>query len=211
MPWDEFVGMLTECQARGFGESRIRARAGRRARISDSRGAGGKRSVSVWGASADILPLRRGGRADGVPGRVRPDAVSVSFCRDGKCGGRESNRGGMSGKLPENAVPEGFGTLSNGRFSSLRQENSVFAERSFFLSAKNFVFVRMAFCIFLECELQICGFWRIFMRYGCIGGAFFLILRCGKTPLTCHFVSPWRRAEVCSGTVRNEIKMVLNL
>ena len=80
-------------------------------RIRDSRGADGRRSVKRWGALADILPLRRGGRADGVPGRVAERAVSVSFCRDGKCGGRESNRGGMSGKLPENGVRPGSDDL----------------------------------------------------------------------------------------------------
>lgn len=153
-----------------------------------SRG-GRKAECQRSGALADILPLRRGGRAGGVPGRVRPDAASVSFCRGAKCGGLVPNREKMSGKLPKNAVPEGFGALSNVRFSSLRQEISVFEAGNFRLSAKKFVFVRMAFCIFAECGLQICGFWRIFMRYGCIGGAFFLILRCGRTPFSCHFVS----------------------
>ena len=147
-----------------------------------SRG-GRKAECQRSGALADILPLRRGGRAGGVPGRVAERAVSVSFCRDGKCGGRELNRGGMSGKLPKNAVPEGFGALSNGRFSSLRQEISVFEAGNFRLSAKKFSFFRMAFCIFAEYGLQICGLWRIFMRNDTQTGRFSGFCGAGKRPL----------------------------
>lgn len=153
-----------------------------------SRG-GRKAECQRLGASADILSLRRGGRADGVPGRVGKVAVFVSFCRDGKCGGRRPNRGEMSGYVPENDVPESLRALCGRRFSSLRQEISILAASVSSFSARNFVFSRMAFRILLEYWLQICTFLWIFMRFGRTDGAFLLILQCVEKPFLCHPVS----------------------
>ena len=182
-------GNMTGCQAQALGESRIRVRVGRRVRIRDSRGADGRRSVKRLGALADILPLRRGGRADGVPGRVGKNAVFVSFCRNGKRGGRGTDRGDVSGNVPEDTVPESLRTLCGRRFPSLRQAFFVLAASASSFSARNSVFSRMAFRIFLEYGLQICTFLWIFMRFGRTDGALFLILQCVKMPFSCHPVS----------------------
>ncbi len=182
-------GNMTECQAQAFGESRIRVRVGRRVRIRDSRGADGRRSVKRLGALADILSLRRGGRADGVSERVGKNAVFVSFCRNGKRGGRGTDREEVSGNVPENAVPESLRALCGRHFSSLRQAFSVLAASASSFSARNSVFSRMAFRIFLEYGLQICTFLWIFMRFGRTDGALFLILQCLKMPFPCHPVS----------------------
>ena len=218
MPWDEFVGMLTECQARGFGESLIRARAGRRARIRDSRGAGGRRSVSVPGLWRTFC--RSGGEA------VRAACRGVS--RRGRFPCRFAGMGNaaegsqIEGECQESCLkmpcrrasgrfPTGVFRLCGKKFPSLRQEIFVFAAGNFRLSAKKFVFVRMAFCIFAECGLQICGFWRIFMRNDTQTGRFSGFCGAGKRPLPAILSVSGEGGEVCPGTVRNEIKIALNL
>ena len=164
MPWDEFVGMLTECQARGFGESLIRARAGRRARIRDSRGAGGRRSVSVPGLWRTFC--RSGGEA------VRTACRGVS--RRGRFPCRFAGMGNaaegsqIEGECQESCLkmpcrrasgrfPTGVFRLCGKKFPSLRQEIFVFPQRNFRFSAWRSAYLRNTGCKYAVCGEYLCA------------------------------------------------------
>ena len=164
MPWDEFTGMLTECQARGFGESRIRARFGWGARISDSRGAGGRRSVSVPGLWRTFC--RSGGEAvraacRDVSGRTQFPCLFAGarnaagwFQIERKC---QESCLKMPCRRASGRFQTGVFRLCGKKIPSLRQEIFVFPQRNLFLSAWRSAYLRNTDCKYAVCGEYLCA------------------------------------------------------